>query len=101
TGCTSTTGGGGGAAARTFPLLQPSAWSRRTALTKAVDICFIICFPSIVVTYLPLQIASLARLNRDAARLGGNVVQESSCRFRHVSHAIALFSRANRIPKPT
>jgi hypothetical protein len=38
-----------------LPLLQPSAWSRRTALTKAVDICFIICFPSIVVTHLPLQ----------------------------------------------
>jgi hypothetical protein len=31
-------------------LLQPSAWSRRTALTKAIDICFIIFFPSIVVT---------------------------------------------------
>src|ERR1700740_3801012 len=49
TGATSTTGGGGGAAARTLPLLQPSVWSRRTALTKAVDICFIISFPSIVV----------------------------------------------------
>src|SRR5580658_4909474 len=47
TGATSTTGGGGGAAARTLPLLQPSAWSRRTALTKAEDICLIISFPSI------------------------------------------------------
>src|SRR5208282_6873406 len=47
TGATSTTGGGGGAAARTLPLLQPSAWSRRTALTTAIDICFIISFPSI------------------------------------------------------
>src|SRR5580692_9868096 len=45
TGATSTTCGGGGAAARTLPLLQPSAWSRRTALTKAIDICFIISFP--------------------------------------------------------
>src|ERR1700719_3334208 len=51
TGATSTTGGGGGAAARTFPLLQPSAFSSSTALTKVVDICFIISFPSIVVTY--------------------------------------------------
>src|ERR1700731_3596642 len=50
TGATSTTGGGGGAAARTLPLLQPNAWSRRTALTKLIDICFIISFPSIVVT---------------------------------------------------
>src|SRR5713226_7805726 len=47
TGATSTNGGGGGAAARTLPLLQPSAFSRITALTKAVDICFIISFPSI------------------------------------------------------
>src|SRR6266436_7177783 len=47
TGATSTTGGGGGAAARTLPLLQPTAFSRITALTKAVDICFIISFPSI------------------------------------------------------
>src|SRR5580700_2146116 len=46
TGATSTTGGGGGAAARTFPLPQPSAFSRSTALTRAVDICFIF-FPSI------------------------------------------------------
>src|SRR5437868_349674 len=45
TGATSTTGGGGGAAARTLPLLQPSAWSRRTALSKAADICFIIFSP--------------------------------------------------------
>src|SRR5579871_6815826 len=47
TGATSTTGGGGGAAARTLPLLQPRAWSRRTALTKPVNICFIVSFPSI------------------------------------------------------
>src|SRR6201997_5763192 len=45
TGATSTTGGGGGAAARTLPLLQPSAFSRSTTLTKAVDICFIISSP--------------------------------------------------------
>src|ERR1700752_732751 len=100
TGATSTTGGGGGAAARTLPLLQPSVWSRRTALTKAVDICFIISFPSIVVARLPPSIASLAHLNRDAARLGGNVARESSCRFRRVSHAIAFFSKGRSHTKP-
>src|ERR1700758_3350042 len=47
TGATSTTGGGGGAAARTLPLLHPSALSISTALTKVIDICFIISFPSI------------------------------------------------------
>src|SRR6266403_2940575 len=53
TGATSTNGGGGGAAARTLPLLQPRAFSRRTALTKHVDICFIISFPSIeLLTFL-------------------------------------------------
>src|SRR4029077_13973156 len=92
TGSTSTTGGGGGAAARTLPLLHPSAFRRSSALTKPVNICFIVSFPSIELrTYV--SIASLARLNRDAARLGGNVARESSCRFRRVSHAIALFSK--------
>jgi hypothetical protein len=41
TGATSTTGGEGGAAARTLSLLQPSAFSKSTALTKAVEVCFI------------------------------------------------------------
>src|SRR6266404_4992687 len=81
TGATSTIGGGGGAAARTLPLLQPSAWSRRTALTKAVDICFIIFFPLNRGYLTSASIASLARLIRDAARLGGNVPRESSRRF--------------------
>src|ERR1700758_426250 len=47
TGATSTTGGGGGAAARTLPLLHPSALRRSAALTKPVNICFIISFPTI------------------------------------------------------
>jgi hypothetical protein len=55
TGATSTTGGGGGAAARTLPLLQPRAFSRRTALTKPADICFIISFPSIELLNVSLQ----------------------------------------------
>jgi hypothetical protein len=45
TGATSTTGGEGGAAARTLPLLQPTVFSRSTALTKAVDICLTIFSP--------------------------------------------------------
>src|SRR5580704_14458090 len=48
TGATSTIGGEGGAEARTLPVLQPRAFSSSTALTKTVDICFIISFPSIV-----------------------------------------------------
>src|SRR5580704_3635023 len=92
TGATSTTGGGGGAAARTLPLLQPSAFSRSTALTKAVDICFIFFFPSIELLNF--------RFNRDTdapesgrCSVGGNVARESSCRFRRVSHATALFCK--------
>src|ERR1700741_5505932 len=95
TGATSTTGGGGGAAARTLPLLQPRAWRRRLALTKAVDICFIISFPLNRACLTSTSIASLARLNRDAARLGGNAVRESSSRFRRVSHAIASSPKGN------
>src|ERR1700688_1204418 len=77
TGATSTIGGGAGAAARTLPL-QPSAFSRSAALANPVDICFIISFPLNRGYQTPASIASLARLNRDAARLGGNVAQESS-----------------------
>lgn len=44
TGATSTNGGGG-TAARTLLLLQPSVFSRSTALTNAADICFVISFP--------------------------------------------------------
>src|SRR5216683_4055343 len=101
TGATSTNGGGGGAAARTLPLLQPRAFSRRTALTKPVDICFIISFPSIeLLTFL--TIASRTRLNRDAARLKGNVPRESSRRFQaRPSRDCTLHPRANRIPEPT
>jgi hypothetical protein len=47
TGATSTTGGGGGAAARTLPLPHPSAFRRSTALSKPINICFIVSFPSI------------------------------------------------------
>ena len=60
TGATSTVGGGGGAEARTLPLLHPSALSSNTALTNAVVILFIFEFPFVI--------ASLARLNDDAAR---------------------------------
>src|SRR5580700_9753812 len=92
TGATSTTAGGGGDAARTLSLLHPSAFRRSTALTKPVDICFIISFPSIELLNF--------RFNRvtdapDSGRCSveGKVPRESSCRFRRVSHAIALFSK--------
>jgi hypothetical protein len=55
TGATSTAGGGGGAAARTLPVLQPRAFSSSTVLTKTVDICFIISFPSIVLLNFRFQ----------------------------------------------
>src|SRR6059058_830458 len=98
TGATSTNGGGGGAAARTLPLLQPRAFSRRTALAKPVDICFIISFPLKRVIDLFSSIASRTRLNRDAARLKGNVPRESSRRFQaRPSRDCTLHPRANRI----
>src|SRR6202453_303531 len=119
TGATSTTGGGGGAAARTLTLLQASAYSRSTALTNPADICFIISFPqSWILDFRFNRVTGAPESGR--CSVGGNVAQESSCRFRRVSHATALsvqqifpvdrlskslnspaLANANRIPKPT
>src|SRR6266436_7763564 len=101
TGATSTIGGGGGAAARTLPLLQPRAWSRRTVLIKAVDICFIISSPQSWLLNF--------RFNRvtDAPESGRCLVG-GKCSPRVVlsiqarqSRDCTLHPRANRIPEPT
>src|ERR1700722_267541 len=80
TGATSTTGGGGGAAARTLPLLQPSPFSRRTALTKPVGICFIIFFPSIELSNFRINRVTDAP-GSGRCSVGGSVPRESSRRF--------------------
>src|SRR5207245_6511829 len=93
TGATSTTGGGGGPAARTLPLLHPSAFRRSTALTKPVNICFIVSFPSIELMNF--------RFNRvtgapDSGRCSveGNVPRPSSRRFQaRQSRDCTLFQR--------
>src|SRR4029077_10963546 len=80
TGATSTTGGGSGAAARTLPLLHPSAFRRSTVLTKPVNICFIVSFPSIELLNFHFNRVTDAP---DSGRCSveGNVPKESSRRF--------------------
>src|SRR5216684_8911716 len=88
TGATSTNGGGGGAAARTLPLLQPRAFSRRTALTKPVDICFIISFPSIELLTFSVQSRDGRAWNRRDDSLGTFPFNRAASRFRRVRDAI-------------